>query len=49
MFNFQAQESIAVVPPPAFQIEQQRLKYKIQTQLIAHERPVHGMAFSRLG
>jgi len=50
IWDVEAQESIAVVPPPGFCVEQQqRLKYKIQTQLIAHERPVHSMAFSRLG
>ncbi|KAI6204111.1 hypothetical protein M3Y94_00634500 [Aphelenchoides besseyi] len=50
IWDVEAQESIGVVPPQPYDNERnRRLKYNVRTQLIAHERPVHDLAFSKLG
>ncbi|KAI6180053.1 WD40 repeat domain containing protein [Aphelenchoides besseyi] len=50
IWDVEAQESIGVVPPQPYDGEgNRRLKYNVRTQLIAHERPVHDLAFSKLG
>ncbi|KAI6225254.1 WD40 repeat domain containing protein [Aphelenchoides fujianensis] len=50
IWDVEAQESIGVVPPQTYAgDENRRLKYEVRTQLIAHERPVHDLAFSKLG
>ncbi|CAD5226181.1 unnamed protein product [Bursaphelenchus okinawaensis] len=48
IWDIEAQKAISELPPPFPADVQQRLKHKCITQMIAHDKPVHGIEWCKL-